>query len=404
MTHFLRGYRGLRITGAEPVRCLNRFAEQALAFWRVRQPDPLHLELRIYPKDYSKAEQAALRAMCTVEPLDEGGLPSLIRPLKKRRILLIGVLLSALLALFLQNFIWVVRIEGNKTIPEQTIRHALTEEGVGFGSWGPGISGPLLRMRMQLRLPTIDWMAANRSGGVLTVIVEERQNADTAPKENGPANIVASRAGIIRSVSTLGGTAAVEVGDAVLTGQLLISGITTWESGSQLTRACGEVYALTCRQITVKMPQQRLEKQETGRTEHALYLIFGRNRRKIFGNSSISHTGCDKIVNREVCTLPGGDFLPLILEQVEYREYEIREAPIDERTAREALERFAVRTVRSQMIAGRVLQTHFELTKEQGCYVLRGELSCEEMISKTVPISILGEDEANGEIHQRGEN
>ena len=389
MMHFFKGYLMLRITGAEPVRCLNRFAEENIAFWAVEREDALHLRVRVYKKDAARAEKAALWSLCTAEALREGGLPVRLRPLKKRPVLILGMVLSVVLALFAQNFVWVLRIEGNSAVPTRTIRHALAEEGIGFGTWGPGISSPLLRMRMQLRLPELDWLAANRSGGVLTVLVEERQTADTEPKPTDPANVVAARAGIITSVSALNGMAAVKVGDAVLTGELLISGITTWETGSQLTRAVGEVYALTSRQICVILPQTRLEIRDTGTTERALYLVFGRNRRKIFGNSRISHTGCDKIVNREVCTLPGGDLLPISWELVEYRSCELIETELQEETAKQLLEAFALRYVRSRMIAGRVLQTSFELTKEQGCYVLTGELSCEEMISRTVPISLL---------------
>ena len=404
MMRFFRGYAVIEITGANPARCLNRFSSAGIAFWNLEQPDALQLRCRIYRKDLARAKTAALRAMCTLELLREDGFPSRFGGLRRRPVLVLGVVLAFVLTMMAQKFIWIVRVEGCETISMQAVLHALAEEGVGFGSYGPDISSPHLRMRLQLRLPELQWAAANQEGGVLTVLVRERHDAFEQPVVTDPANVVASRAGIVTSVSSLRGTAAVEVGDAVGMGELLISGITTWERGSQLTRAAGEVYAQTSHQVQVKTPESCLEKCYTGEVSREVCLILGRNRRKIFGNSRISHSSCDKIVNRKVCTLPGGDTLPVIVEVTEYRYYETEAAPLREDCAQALLERFAIADVKAHMIAGTVGQTAFELTKEKGCYVLRGDLSCEEMISRTAPISLIGEDITNGEADQRGTN
>ena len=397
MLRYVRGYAAIVITGASPERCLNRFSQVGIAFWELRREDELRLRCRIYRSDLAKAERAALRAMCTVTVEREYGLPVQTAGLRRRPLLVVGVLLAVALAVFAQNFVWVVRIEGNETVSEAALRHALAEEGIGFGTWAESIDSPLLRMRMQLRLPQLQWLAANRSGGVLTVLVAERSEPAALTERSGAANVVASRAGIITSLSALDGTAAVETGDAVESGQLLISGITTWENRSRITHAAGEVYALTSRQGRAVLPESYTEKRYTGETAREISLIFGRSRRKIFGNSRISTMNCDKMITRKVCTLPGGDTFPLTLEIVQYRYYETASAALDESYAQTLLEDFVLRDAKDHMIAGKILETAFQLTKENGCYVLLSELSCEEMISRTVPIFSLGEDEIIGE-------
>lgn len=402
MTHLFRAWTELAITGPEPIRCLNRLSAENIAFWRIRRSDETHLRLRVYRRDRAKAERAALHALCTAEKTAAGGFPVVFGGLRRRPVLLLGTLLALALSILAQGFVWVVRIEPVEGLSEARIRHALTEEGIGFGSWGWDISSYALSMRMQLRLPELGWLAANREGGVLTILTGARRQEQPPAAQVGPANVVAARAGIVQSVNAYRGTAAVEPGDAVLAGQLLISGITTWEKGSYVTRASGEVYALTSRQYTLKIPIESLEKRYTGETETALCVIFGRNRRKIFGNSSISQGTCDKITDTRVWTLPGGDVLPVTVERTTYRAYTLEPVTLDAREARRILEQAALRDARANMIAGRILQSTFALTEENGCYVLRGEISCEEMISRTAPISIIGEDEAFGKAHQRG--
>ena len=61
-------------------------------------------------------------------------------------------------------------------------------------------------------------------------------------------------------------------------------------------------------------------------------------------------------------------------------------------------------SVRQSMVAGTILQEDYRLTKAAGGYVLSGALSCEEMIARTVPLPLMGEDGEIGTDDQRGAN
>lgn len=402
MSRLFRGTVRVTITGAEPLRSLNSFSAAAITFWKAEQIDELHLRCMIFRRDLKAAERAALRAMCTLEAEAFFGFRARFYGLRRRPVLVIGVVLAVVLALFAQNIIWIVRVEGNTTLTEAQIVHALAEEGIGFGSWGFAADDELLRDRLQLRLPQLIWAGANRSGGVLTVLVSEREQAPVHVDWSGPANVCAARDGVVTSVSALNGKAAVQPGEAVLAGQLLISGITSWENRSQITHAAGEVYALTRRQIRVLSPTQCLEKRYTGEVTREVTLIVGRKRRKIFGNSRISAADCDKMVRTEVCTLPGGEETPLRLEIVTYRYYETVPVTPEPAQVQPRMEEAAAQLARRSMIAGAILNASYTMTKEEGCCVLEAELSCQEMISVTVPIRIIPEEAPLGEADQRG--
>ena len=402
MIRFLRGFVQLRITGATPERCLNRFAAEGIAFWRMERLDALQLRCRVYQKDLARAKRAAMRALCTAECEGTFGFRARYGSLKKRPLLLLGLLAAVLLALLAQNYVWVVRIEGNETLGSERLRRALIEEGVGFGTPSAEIDSLHLRYRMQLRLPELRWLAANRSGGVLTVLVTERKQTETTEEPQGIANVCAARDGVVTRIMTEKGTAAVMPGQAVTEGELLISGITCWDFTMQLAHAKGEVYALTARAYRTVLPATALEKRYTGETAREVTLIFGRNRRKISGNSRISTDSCDKMIVRKVCTLPGGDELPFAVEIVEYRYYETVPVTVSPKEAQALLEAFARRDASRRMVAGEIRQAEARVTKEKDCYLGDAILSCEELISVTVPVGSPGEDEALGEADQRG--
>ena len=56
LVFFFRGYAIVELTGAEPERCLNRFAQRGIAFWAVEKPDELHLRCRVLLRDVQAAD------------------------------------------------------------------------------------------------------------------------------------------------------------------------------------------------------------------------------------------------------------------------------------------------------------------------------------------------------------
>ena len=385
MIRFLHGYTLVRIVGADPVRVLNLFAEREIGFWKIERQDDLTLLCRIGKKCLAQAEQCALSAMCTLTAVREVSAAHTFGGLRRRPVLLIGTVLAVTLAMLLQCFVWTVEIEGNRRIPTQKLRQQLEEVGVCFGAWGPGFEPQSLKFQMMNRVGELAWIAVNRRGGRVTVSVTERGDAPSDLDRRVFTNLVADRPGILTTVDVYNGFAEVKTGDAVVTGQILVSGMADWTTHTQITRAMGEIFALTLRQQTVCLPSAVQKKCYTGREFRQVSLVLGRKRIKISGNSGISYPSCDKMTDRRVCTLPGGYPLPLVLETVTFREYTLEPEKLSEAEARRLMTAYSEAYVRSQMIAGTVLSREDTLTEENGVYVLDVGLSCEEMIARVRP-------------------
>lgn len=385
MLRYIKGYVRIQITGAEPFRVLNRFAACGLDFWQVSQKDELTVFCCLYERDCARAEQLALQTMCTVQKTEEHSFERTFGGLRRRLALLCGVVLAAALAMLLQEFVWTVEIEGNTEIPTQLLRQQLEEVGVKFGTWGPSLDQTSLKYQLINRVEKLAWVGVNRRGGRVTVTVTEREEKAENLDRRVFTDLIAVCPGIITKADVYNGFAAVKAGDAVLPGQLLVAGAAEWTTHTQITRAMGEIYAQTLRQKTFCMPAETAKKQYTGREFRQISVVLGRKRIKISGNSGISYPSCDKMINRKVCTLPGGYSMPFVIETVTYREYELTPEPVSEESARAFLTAYSENDIRSRMVGGTVLSRTDTLTEENGTWQLKASFYCEEMIARPRP-------------------
>lgn len=404
MLKLLRETAEIEVTGASAPLCLNRWTAADLPFWGLRRETEFVFRCRVYGSQLNEICREAGRAWCEVRVVRRYGLPCLLRGLRRRPVLAGGLLLALLAAWHLQSYVWFLRVEGNDRVSPEEILHALAEEGVCFGAWGPDLDSEDLKNRMLNKIPALRWLAVNREGGVVTVLVAEREREEPVEDTAGVAHVVAARPGIIREISVYNGFTELKPGDAVLTGDILISGLAEWTTHVQATRARGEVYADTLRVTEPVCPACALKKTYTGRKETCVTLVAERKRIKIKGNSSILGTSCDRMIETSTWTLPGGWALPVTVETVTLLEYETEPQPLSQEQAEALLGEEALRLTRTKMVAGRVENGSTAIYKTQDGYRCRGVWNCVELISKTLPVELFGEDEENGETDQRGTN
>jgi hypothetical protein len=188
----------------------------------------------------------------------------------------------------------------------------------------------------------------------------------------------------------------------VLEGDILISGIAEWTLRIQATRAMGEVYADTLRVSELVCPVSARKKVYTGRRETCVTLVYERKRRKISGNSSIFGTSCDRMIKVSNWTLPGGYELPVTVETETLLEYTLEPLELPARQAETLLREESLRLTQAQMTAGQIETGSAAIQKTQDSYRCRGVWNCLELISKTIPAELFGEDEVNGKTDQRG--
>ena len=313
--------------------------------------------------------------------------------MKKRPVLVAGIALLIFLTMFLPSRVLVVEVEGNNTIPAAQIRETAEHCGIAFWASRREVRSEQVKNALLEAMPELSWAGVNTYGSRAVISVRERtmqEDTETAPLVS---NIVAGRDGFILTAQAQRGTALCTPGQTVTEGQILISGYTDCGLCITATRAAGEVYAATTRQIQALTPANCLKITATSREKVTWSLIIGKNRINFYKSSGISPSTCGRMVTEYTLTLPGGFALPvkLLKEQVSART--LTESQVAEADAAGLLTEFAEGYLSRQMIAGTITAALETVSNQDGCWALAGNYACTEMIGRERA-------EQNGELHE----
>lgn len=231
--------------------------------------------------------------------------------LRRRYVLLAAALLTVLLVVEGNFTIWEFQVSGNETVPDEAVLRALEDYGITIGTRSLDIDQKDMRNHVLLELEDVVWLAVNVRGCVARVQVVERVRGQDMV-EDGPANVVARRPGLVTRVEALGGQAAVVPGDTVTQGQLLISGAVDLDNGGlRWQHGMGRVWARTWYELTAQVPLTVRQRGVplSSRTRYALDI--GKKRIKLYGKGSTLGGDCDKITQYRPVCLPWGLRLPI---------------------------------------------------------------------------------------------
>ena len=394
--NFLRGSLWIEVTGAFPERFLNLCAQGGVIFWSPELPDQHTLRLRIARQESKRTEELARRAGCEVTVLERSGLPHFLRRFRHRYALLLGLALALCAVSVLSHFILTVEVSGNETVPTARILEELKRLGVRPGVYGPSIDENLVCNQMRLALDDLSWIAVNLHGTRAEVLVAERTPKPAVVNEKIPAHIVADGSGIITKMRVLNGQAKFHVGDTVVEGDILISGImdleepqySTIDMGTLTVRAEGIVQARTWRTLTAVIPLDATVKRYTGEETGLWSLTFFSRRLQFYKNGGISYERYDKIAESHSLSLPRVGLLPISLTQETVREYDLTTAPIDPAAAEELL-RTRLEARLNDLMAdhdGQVVSTAFSSSQSDGILTVTLTAECSEQIGAILEI------------------
>lgn len=389
---YMQGYVRARICGAYPEWALEKLSDARIAFLEPVRQDEFTICLLLLKRDVPKAERAAQRAMCELEVESEHGFQKSFGGLFRRKVFAALLILCMVGAIVIPKFVFFYEVVGNETVPDAQIIRALKTLGVGFGTYGPNIRPQELKNKMLLLIPELQWFTVQQSGMRARIIVRERPEKLPVEERRAPMNIVAAKDGVITSVSSLEGNCLCAPGQAVKKGQVLISAYTDLEFTTRVSAALGEIYAETLTHKRVICPNTVFAKQPNGEVRRKVSLIVEEKRWNIFVSGGNFTGKCDKITKTSMLTLPGGLQIPLGLEIVEYRGYDAAETQLQPEQAEAVLQDKLATSVRQDMIAGKILDTKTQLSRQNGIYELSAAVRCEEMIARTARVSILKEE------------
>lgn len=400
ITHWVLGTATARVSG-DTARFMNIAVKTGLRPIRL-QKDGKDVLFTLYAKDYKKLHKIKQRTHARVKLAEKSGFPFRFRRMLRRPGLLLGTALGVALMLFLSGFYWEMTISG-EDIPyaESEILAAAKRVGVYIGA-PRSTDTALASVALLEELPELSWASFNTDG--CTVQLELRTSVTKAEgaEHDGTGDIVASRAGLIHSITAQNGTVLVKVGSACAAGQVLVSGIT--QVGDPYdpeynpvrcfyTRARAEILAETQRTFTASCPLSTETVRETDLgTQRALYILGVRVPLSLSGapNGRTAYTRTPFVLQ--------GHTLPLWVETV--RVYEEENVPVtftEEEAQRRALENLHQLQKLALGEDGRVLTENITYQTKDGAVYVTSRCVCLENIAQEAPLT-LPEEPENPEI------
>lgn len=254
-----------------------------------------------------------------------GGLFVHLCGLLRRPGLCVGLIFAVLLSVISGKYIWFIRVDGNRTVSDAEVRTLLRQAGVYVGASFEEIDVDRAEATLLLKADAVSWVSVNRSGCVAEVQIREKRNAEETTQT--PANVVASRSGVVEYVEMRRGNTVVKAGDVVQEGEILISGLFDSQTvGYRFVRAEGAVFARTAEEITVTVPLSYEKKVYTGEKSIERYVNFFDQRINISKKTGNVGGSCDTIESVEEFGFVGCPALPVFLVCCSKRQYRMEPA------------------------------------------------------------------------------
>lgn len=379
----------VELTSADIEQALLFIAQEDIPIFRIHRENELTSTFLIYPKNYKTLAAICGKKGYQLKILEEKGLLFAWNRLHTRPVIIFGLMICLLLIFCFPKRVYFVRVTGNQAVPKKLIMEEAEKCGIRFGSMRRAVRSEQVKNALLGAIPELQWAGVNTYGCTAVISVQERAANTEYLKDSGSVcSIVASRDGIITSCTATGGNLVCKQGDAVTSGQILISGYTDCGFCIQATRASGEVIADTIRDLSSVMPIRYFAPQAKSHAVSQISLSIGKKRINLWRNSGIQSAGCDRISKEYVLTLPGGYALPAVAAVETVSICSCIPAEDSDNDAKVFLIDASSEYVTSQMIAGSIIHRTASCQRTNDTMEFFGRYRCSEMIGTILPEQI----------------
>ncbi len=274
--NWLIGYLTIEIIGESTEQFMNLCASYKKDVWGFERTSN-GVVMRVKLSEWKCLRSFAKRAGVRIKIKRKTGFYFLVCPLFHRWGLLMGAIVFWVVLSILSGRIWLFEVHGVTPGEEKEVLAILEQEGVGVGARSKTFDWATVRQTVLSKNPQISWMALNPQGSLLSVDISKTTNPPTMLSNQEPCNLTATRDGTIVELQVNTGKAVVKVGEAVVKGDLLISGAVEYSNGCTVfTHASGRVMAQTKYQHEVFIPyEQKITRRIGEVTQKCVLSCFG---------------------------------------------------------------------------------------------------------------------------------
>ena len=376
------GVVNIEITSADVELLLADINGSGVYCQHVQFVDSLTVRLDIRRSDINRVKTHIAKRGATLRIIRKTGLYWQLRRLLKRPLLISGIVVMLLLVYWVPSKVLFITVEGNSNTPARYIIEQANLCGITFGASRREVRSEKMKNRLLEAVPSLQWAGINTKGCTAIISVKERVAEESQKEYPQVSSIVAARDGIIESCTTQRGNQLCQPGQAVRSGDILISAYTDCGIKINATRAEGEVYAQTKHELTVLTPADYQQDGNAAHVEKKYGIIIGKKRINFYKGSGILGAGCDKICKEYYLKLPGGFQLPVAFVVTTISVCDESTVLTAAEVAETTVHDYAQQYLLTQMISGKILQDVSKIQYDDDVCMLQGMYICSEMIGR----------------------
>lgn len=282
---YFQGFLLVRLSGYSPERFLNLCSNHNILIWNLNSRGEYY-EFYISIKGFRKLKPLLKKTKTHLTILKRVGFPFFLYRYRKRKIFFLGIAGCVAFLLYLTTFIWLIDINGNSSITDETILAFLEEKNSAFGTKKEDIDCEKLEEDIRSRYADVIWASVRLSGTKMTIdiqenLLESKNHMESKEAMDGAYDIVAEKDAVISSIITRKGTPGVKAGDEVKAGDVLVSSRLDIYNDSQeiinyvYTCSDADIYGHTTYTYEDTFPMEFTQKVKTGETAFGYELFLG---------------------------------------------------------------------------------------------------------------------------------
>lgn len=330
LLNYFTGYVQIKVEGFFVERFINICISKKILLMDIKREKSTIMHANVALADYKKLRQIAKKTKSKVKIENKKGLPFTAHKYRKRKVFVVLFALIIIGIIISSNYIWNIEITGNVNIGKEEILQSLEESGLSVGISKNDMDTNSVINKIRLNRDDIAWIGINVKGTNAIVNIKESEPAPEVIDENEYCNIIADKTGMITKINVQNGTPAVQVGDIVEAGDVLVNGYLEGQyTGIRYVHSIADIEARIWYTKTAKEPLMQEVKVETGNTENKYSIKFEKNQINLFKTLS-KFEKYDTINENKKLMLFSNFYLPIEIIKTTNKEYVIKQVTYTE--------------------------------------------------------------------------
>lgn len=332
---------------------------------------------------YPYLRKAAKRNGGRLKITEKHGLIFCFSKIKNRWGIFVGIVIGIIFISYISGFVWNIDITGNNRLSEAELRAFLSDNGFCEGVRWRDIDKDKIENLLLASYKDCAFAHINRYGTYAVLEIDEAVIKPKTVSRKKYRHVKATKDGVIIKAKVYDGWPIRKKGDAVVKGELLISGVYSGKKKVTLkTHARGEYIARVKEPFSLTVNRNQNVKEYLCEEERKSLLFFGL---RIPMYLSKSPDNAEAETENKLLVL-NSKSLPVGIQKTKIRTYKNKVITLNDSELTRLAERETERKLKADFGEYKIVKKKIKISLNESCAEAKGYVICHENIGKEVKI------------------